>query len=126
MIKTKTSSETQVLLEQINNAIKEKQGIDLINISLEKIENAVAKYFIICHGNSNTHVNTIADYVQRHVKTQLKENPWQKEGFENSQWILLDFVDVVVHIFQKEYRDFYKLEELWGDCEIIKIENNIE
>lgn len=121
MIKNKNDNETGLLLKEINIAITEKQGEELININLSKLDNAVAKYFVICHGNSSTQVNSIAEFVQRSIKTNLKESPWQKEGFENSQWVLLDYVDVVVHVFLKEFRDFYKLEELWGDCEVIKI-----
>ncbi len=112
----KKINETEKLLKIINIAITEKQGKNLLNLNLQKIENSVTKYFVICHGTSSTHVNTIADNVQSTVKKEFKENPWQKEGFENCQWILLDYVDIVIHIFQKEYRDFYKLEELWGDA----------
>ncbi len=121
MIKKKDFSETEELLEHINNAIINKHGYDLLNLNLEKIDNSITKHFVICHGSSSTHVNTIAENIQRSVKKELQESPWQKEGFENSQWILLDYIDVVVHIFQKESRDFYKLEELWGDAEQKKI-----
>lgn len=123
MIKKKDFNETEELLKHINDAIIDKHGYDLLNLNLEKIENSITKYFVICHGSSSTHVNTIAEHIQRSVKQELKEGPWQKEGFENSQWILLDYIDVVVHIFQKEYRDFYKLEELWGDAELIKYQD---
>jgi len=122
MIKKTDFTETEKLLEVINTAIAEKKGIDLINIDLKGISNSVTKYFVICHANSNTHVNTIADNIQRLVKTDLHEKPWQKEGLENSQWVLLDYVDIVVHVFQKEYREFYRLEDLWADGIIKKIE----
>lgn len=126
MTKKTDFSNTQQLLAIINKAIIEKKGIDLVNLNLIKTDNSITDYFVICHGSSGVHVNTIAESIIRTVKTEIKENVWQKEGLENSQWVLLDYVDIVVHVFQKEYRDFYKLEELWADAttEIIVIEEN--
>lgn len=114
-------SETLKLVETINKAIIEKKGEDILNLNLNNTDNSVASNFIICHGNSKVHVNTIADYIQRHVRNEIKERPWQKEGLENCHWVLIDYVDVVVHVFQKEHRDFYKLEELWADAKTEKI-----
>ncbi len=121
--KNTATSETLKLVETINKAIIDKKGEEILNLNLNNTDNSVAASFIICHGNSKVHVNTIADYVQRYVRNELKERPWQKEGMENCHWVLLDYVDVVIHIFQKEYRDFYKLEELWADAETKKIDN---
>jgi ribosome-associated protein len=117
MAKRKISSETQDLLLAINESMLEKKAEDILILNLGKIENAITQYFVICTGNSNTHVNTIAQYVEFNVRAQLKDRPWKKEGFENSEWILLDYVNVVVHVFQPQARSFYRLEQLWADAE---------
>jgi ribosome-associated protein len=125
MAKKIITDETQILLNTINEAILDKKGENLINLDLQKIDNAITKYFVICSGMSNTHVNTLAEYVEYHVKEKLKEKVWKKEGFENCEWILLDYVTIVVHIFQNESREFYRLEQLWADAEVIMVEENI-
>lgn len=121
MTKKRIESETLKLLNIINESILEKKGENIININLQKIDNAITKYFVVCSGTSNTHVNTIAEYVEYNVKKQLGEKVWKKEGFENSEWVLLDFVSIVVHVFQPEARGFYRLEKLWADAESIII-----
>lgn len=123
MVKRGTKQETAILLKTINNAILEKKGDDLLNLDLTKIDNAVAKHFVICHGNSSTQVKSIADFVEKMVRENVNEKPWKKEGYENSEWILIDYVDVVVHIFQSQAREFYKLEKLWADANTILINN---
>ncbi len=104
--------------ETICKAISEKQGIDINLLDFSKIENSVSAYFIICHGESSVQVRAIADFVDEVVKKQYKEDPWFVEGYNNAEWILLDYADIVVHIFQKDKRNFYKLEDLWADAEI--------
>ncbi|MDR2836140.1 MAG: ribosome silencing factor [Bacteroidales bacterium] len=116
------SKNTEMLLKLINSALTEKKGENLVNINFGKIENTITKYFVICTANSKIHGNTLAAFVEDFVRENQKEKPWHKEGFENSEWILLDYVDVVVHIFQEESRQFYKIEQLWADAETIKIE----
>ncbi len=115
--------ETAILIKTINNAILEKNGENLLNLNLAKIDNSVADHFIICHGNSDTQVNTIASFVEEMVKVNLKDKPWKKEGLNNCEWILLDYVNVVVHIFQPQSREFYNLEKLWADGETIIVDN---
>jgi ribosome-associated protein len=110
--------ENRKLLKSIIKGIEEKKGLGITCIHLGQLENAVTDYFIICHGTSKTQVDAIADSVVETVRKEHQEKPWQKEGFENAEWILLDYVKAVVHIFQQKTRDFYKLEELWGDAEI--------
>ncbi|PLX09357.1 MAG: ribosome silencing factor [Marinilabiliales bacterium] len=122
MVKKHLDQEAAILVKTINNAILEKNGENLLNLNLSKSDNAVAEYFIICHGNSETQVKAIADNVEKMVKTNLNDKPWNKEGLNNSEWILLDFVNVVVHIFQPEHREFYKLEKLWADADTILID----
>jgi ribosome-associated protein len=88
---------------------------EIVSLNLKELDAAVCDYFIICHGTSNTHVNSIADSVIETTIKSLKDKPFSKEGFQTGEWILLDYGDIVVHIFQKEIRDFYNIEKLWGD-----------
>lgn len=114
---TETQPE-RTLKAVVLDAILEKKGNEINVLDLSNIEQSIADYFIICHGNSNTQVDSIADYVERQVKTELQESLLNKEGNENSQWILLDYGNIVVHVFQEEYRRFYNLEDLWADAKI--------
>ncbi|MEM9022423.1 MAG: ribosome silencing factor [Bacteroidota bacterium] len=111
-----TSKASSKLLDIVIAGIEEKKGVDIAQLDLRKISNAVSDFFVICHGNSNTQVKAIADAVVEEVWKATGEKPWHKEGLENAEWILLDFVDVVVHIFQKDAREFYNLEDLWADA----------
>ena len=104
-------------------AIQDVKGEDIMVFDLSNIENSVAETFVICSGNSNTHVSSIAALVEKKVRNDLQDRPWHVEGTENSMWVLLDYVSVVVHVFQKEVREYYDIEELWGDAKITKIEN---
>ena len=104
------------LIEKIVIGISDVKGQDIEMIDLRKIENRICDFYIICSGSSNTHVSAILDSVKKKVSKTLKEKPSHTEGEENAEWILLDYINVVVHIFQKQVRDFYRIEELWGDC----------
>ena len=121
MAKIKKLNQIQQLIDVTVKGLQDVKGEDIICIDLREIDNAVCDYFIVCTGTSNTHVNALAGSVQKEVRNTLQVRPWHKEGFGNSEWILLDYVNVVVHIFQKEAREFYNLEGLWGDAKIIKI-----
>lgn len=112
-------SETEPLLQVILDAIDEKQGKDLISIDLSHLGHAIADYFVICHGDSVPQVGAIAGFVEEQVARKLDLKILRRQGFENSQWVLLVFENVVVHIFLKEYRDYYKLEDLWADGVLI-------
>ena len=112
------------LIEKIVIGISDVKGQDIEMIDLRKIENRICDFYIICSGNSNTHVSAILESVKRKVSKTLKEKPSHTEGEENAEWILLDYINVVVHIFQKPIRDFYRIEELWGDCKINTIQIN--
>ena len=112
--KVKTASE--MLSEIIVEGILEKKGESIVKIDLRKMKNAIADFFIVCHGNSRAQVEAIADSVQMEVKKAVGQNVWKKEGFENAEWVLLDYFDVVVHIFQTDARKFYRLEDLWADA----------
>ena len=114
---------SDILLETIIEGILKVKGIDTAILDLKKIETAVCKYFVICSGTSNTHVSSIADSVKKIVSKEIHEKPWHIEGLNASEWVLLDYSDIVVHVFQEQTREFYRLEDLWGDDKIRTIEN---
>ena len=105
----------------ILKAIDDVKGVDVQILDLREIENTVCDYFIICSGTSNTHVNAISGIVQKQVSKATKDKPWHVEGEGNAEWILLDYVNIVVHVFQKHIRDYYDIECLWGDAKITTI-----
>lgn len=111
------------LLANIIKGIEDVKGNDIDILDLREIENTVCDYFVICNGNSNTQVNAIANSVQKVVSKELKDKPWHVEGTENAEWILMDYVSIVVHVFQKHIREYYNIESLWGDAKITSIEN---
>ena len=105
----------------ILKAIDDVKGVDVQILDLREIENTVCDYFIICSGTSNTHVKAISGIVQKQVSKATKDKPWHVEGEGNAEWILLDYVNIVVHVFQKHIRDYYDIESLWGDAKITTI-----
>jgi len=109
-------------IEVITSEINNKKGTDIVTINLKKIDNSPCDFFIICTGNSNRQIQSIAKSVEKKVFEKLKTKPWQKEG-KNSDWILIDYVDAVIHIFKKEAREFYDLQGLWNDGIIKKIKS---
>lgn len=110
-------------LDLVLEALKEKKAKEIITINLEKAENAICDYFVVCHGDSTTQVDALHDSVSRKIKKKLHTNPHHVEGVNNSLWILMDYFDIVVHIFLDEKRSFYNLEEVWADGNIEKIED---
>ena len=125
MNKSVKETETEQLIDAIVEGIQRKKGLEIIKIDLTKINHTECKYFIICHGNSSTQVDAIAHSVEETVEELTNQIAWHKDGYRNSLWILLDYADIMVHIFQKESRQFYDLENLWADAhiELIKEEN---
>lgn len=111
-----TSSSAQ-LRDAVIEAILDKKGENVISLDLTKINDAVTDHFVICDATTTVQVKAIAENIVDHVKKQTGERPWHKEGYENLDWVLLDYVDVVVHIFRTEIREFYQLEELWADAD---------
>jgi len=109
------------LITLILSGIEEVKGIDTNLLDLREIENTVCDYFIICNGTSNTHVNAIVSSVQKTVSKAIKDKPWHVEGSENAEWVLMDYVNVVVHVFQKHIREFYDIEGLWGDAKVTMV-----
>lgn len=121
MAKTKKLDEATMLAKIAIKGIQEKKGKQIVSLDLRKIKNASTDYFVVCHGDSKTQVHAIARSVEEEIHKTTGENPWHREGFENSEWILLDYISVVVHIFQEEQRFFYGLEKLWADAEVSKV-----
>lgn len=118
MTRKNKENNTEKLLGAIVDGILEVKGEDINCLDLRKIDHAIADYFVICHGNSHTQVDAIAKSVERETEKQLNESPWHKEGLNNAEWVLLDYSNIVVHVFYKEARPFYSLEELWADAEL--------
>ena len=114
---------TDDLLASIIKGIEDVKGLDIDILDLRGIDNSVCDYFVICNGNSNTQVNAIVGSIQKGVSKELKDKPWHVEGTDVGEWVLMDYVNVVVHVFQKHIRDYYNIESLWGDEKITSIEN---
>ncbi|MFT4602417.1 MAG: ribosome-associated protein [Arenicella sp.] len=125
MIKTVEDKEvaTKVLVDKIVDGIQDVKGKDIVVLDLTHLQNSVTEYFIICSGESSTQVDGISGSVTRKTREDLSEKPWHTEGINNSEWVLLDYVNVVVHVFYKEVREFYNLEDLWADAERTDIPN---
>jgi ribosome-associated protein len=113
------------LVSSIVRGIQEVKGHEICTIDLRKLNNAVTDYFVVCHGTSDTQVEAIARSVERQVIKEVGEGPVHKEGKEKSDWILIDYFDVIVHIFKEETRHFYKLEKLWADADVKEIEHQL-
>jgi len=106
------------LITQIIKSIEDSKGLDIVLLDLREIENTVCDYFIIGSGTSNTHVKAIAGAISKNISKSLHEKPWHTEGEQTAEWILLDYVNVVVHIFQEPIREHFDIEGLWGDAKI--------
>ncbi|MBS4062628.1 MAG: ribosome silencing factor [Bacteroidetes bacterium] len=117
MRKRHLTDNAEDILSVVIDTIQERKGKNIVSLNMKKIHTAVTDYFVICHGNSRTQVDAIADHIINDVSTKCKVRPFNKEGFENSEWILIDYIDVVVHVFLDSTRDFYQLENLWADAE---------
>jgi ribosome-associated protein len=120
----KKTDGTEILIDSIVKGIFEKKGEDVLKIDLRKLENRIADYFIICHASSKTQVDSISYSVEDVVRKEAGEKPFHVEGLENCFWVLIDYGDVIVHIFQDEYRKFYSLESLWADANLTGLKDN--
>ena len=121
---TKEKTNADQLITTIIGGIEEVKGKEITILDLREIENTVCDYFIVCEGTSNTQVNAIVSSIQKQVSKTLKDKPWHIEGSENAEWILMDYVNVVVHVFQKHIREYYDIESLWGDAKTTQIETS--
>ena len=121
------AKQTQLTTEQLRDLIvqgmQEKKAQDIVIMDLRHVKNAITDFFVICSGNSDTQIDAIAGSVEEEILKVSRVFPLNREGKTNREWILLDYVDVVVHIFKKERRTFYDLEQLWGDAEMTWIDN---
>jgi ribosome-associated protein len=122
MAKKETNNDQ--LVAHIIKGIEEVKGNNIEILDLREIDNTVCDYFVICSGTSNTQVNAIVNSVQKLVSKSLKDKPWHIEGSENAEWVLMDYVTVVVHVFQKHIREYYDIESLWGDAKTTSIQTN--
>ncbi len=118
----KKLDKTNILLNQIINVIQETKGKEVISLDLTKIDSAICKYFVICTGTSSLHVKSIENKIKKTISQDTGEKPWHTEGNNVGEWILMDYYDIIVHIFQKKTREFYKLEDFWGDAKFINYE----
>lgn len=115
------STLSEKMSKVVVRGMQEKKALDIAVIDLRGIKNAIADFFVLCSGSSDTQLDAIADSVDGEVNKVFNENPWHSEGKTNKEWILLDYANVVVHIFRKDRREFYALENLWGDAKITQI-----
>jgi len=120
---TKKIVNSDLLITEIIKGIEDVKGENISILDLRDIENSVCEYFIVCDANSNTQVNAISGSIQKKVSKSIKDKPWHVEGENNAEWVLIDYVNVVIHVFQKQVREFYDLEGLWGDAKITNIQN---
>ncbi len=120
---TRNTNNTGFLLEQIIEGMREKKAANILQLDLTNISNRVADYYIVCNADNIRQVSAIADSVEDFTTRFCEEKPWHVEGLVNSQWVLMDYVNVVVHIFETEARDFYGIEHLWADAVITKIKD---
>lgn len=121
---TKGNSNADQLIATILSGIEEVKGKEITILDLREIENTVCDYFIVCEGTSNTQVNAIVNSIQKQVSKTIKDKPWHIEGNDNAEWVLMDYVNVVVHVFQKHIREYYDIESLWGDAKTTEIETS--
>lgn len=119
---TPVRQDSDNLADLVVRGMQDKKASDIVVLNLKHLKNAVADYFVICSASSDTQLDAIARSVEDEVDKATGQNPWQTEGRQNREWMLLDYVDVVVHVFLRDRRSFYALEELWGDAEISYIE----
>ena len=109
---------TNILLENIITAIQDVKGQKIISLDLRKLDTTISKYFVICTGNSNTQVKAIESNIKKYISKKLKEKPFNIEGNNIGEWILMDYSDIIVHIFQEKIRNFYNIEDFWGDAKL--------
>lgn len=116
--KNSSPKQTSGLLESIVEGMQERKAKNIQILNLQGIENRVTDYFVICDADSNTHVNSIADSIEEMAEKMTTERPYHTEGQQNGEWILIDYINIVAHVFLREAREHYNIEGLWGDAEI--------
>ncbi len=124
MLKSNEQNTSDTLSYTIVEGMKNLKAKEIVCLNLTDIESSVCDFFVICHGTSDTHVSAISESIIKETLQTFKEKPWHKEGLTNGNWVLLDYGNVVAHIFQKETRTYYNLEKLWGDAKIQHIKES--
>ncbi len=122
--KIATRSASELLEASVIRGLQEKKGKNIVSLDLRNIRSAVADFFVVCSGDSTTQVEALARSVEEIVERELQDTPAHLEGMQNAQWVLIDYINVVVHVFQSETRDYYGIERLWADAETRHIESN--
>ena len=123
MTEVKEVDQSEIIGLLVAKGMSEKKASEIRLLDLRKVKNAVVDFFVICTGNSDTQLDAIADSVEEEVQKITGNLPWKREGRENKEWILLDYVNVVAHIFKKDRREFYALEKLWGDAVVQELKD---
>jgi ribosome-associated protein len=118
MVKNKALNESAYISELAIHGIQEKKGNDIVRLDLRNLNSSVTDYFVVCHADSTTQVKAIANSIEDEIFKAIQQEPWRKEGLEYGEWILLDYINVVIHVFRTDKREYYGVEELWGDAEI--------
>ena len=118
-------SRPEQLKDLIVDSIQEKKGEEIVILDLRNLEDTVTDFFVICHAQSNTQVRSISDFIMENIHKELGEKAFRYEGMENLEWVIIDYVNVVVHVFQQDKRDYYNLEELWADAKEHRVEPSI-
>ncbi|HLT71962.1 MAG TPA: ribosome silencing factor [Cyclobacteriaceae bacterium] len=122
----KKGPDSVALSRVIVSGMQEKKASDIVILDLRQLKNAIADFFVICSGSSDKQIDAIIDAIDEQVHKELKENPWHIEGKNNKEWMLLDYISVVAHVFRKDRREFYSLEKLWGDAEVTEVDNKVQ
>ena len=117
---------SEELSKLVVEGMLDKKAADIVIMDLREVKGAVADFFVLCSANSDTQVEAIASSIDKEVYQKAKEDPWHREGMENKEWVLLDYVDVVAHVFKRERREFFALEDLWGDAKISHIDTETQ
>ena len=121
-VKEKREISSEELSQLVVKGMQERKATNIVVMDMRKVKNAFTDYFVVSSGNSDTQVEAIAESVDKEVWEATRTNPRSTEGKANREWILVDYYDVIVHVFKKDRREFYKLEELWGDAEFTYVE----
>jgi len=124
IVKEKTNISSAELSQLVVKGMQERKATNIVVMDMRNVKNAFTDYFVVASGTSDTQVEAIAEAVDKEVWEATRNNPRSTEGKANREWILVDYYDVIVHVFKKDRREFYKLEELWGDAEFTYIEED--
>ena len=124
MPRKKKQGPLEILIDAAVAAMTDKKAVNPVILDFSGMKGTVCDAFVICHGSSRIQVEAIADHAIEEVKKKTGLNPCHKEGFENAEWILIDYFDVVIHVFQEERRKFYNIEQLWADARVIRVDGH--